>query len=79
MTDVPTLRRCVVAGRVSFVDLRGVVAELIPIWKTVREYVRFTSSPHLKSSTDRVSCVGCFVFSFFLLLGYLVGFLSCSR
>ena len=54
-TDVPSLRRCVVAGRVSFVDLRGVVAEVIPIWKTVREYVRFTGPPHLKSSSDRVS------------------------
>ena len=31
MVDCPILRRCVVAGHVTFHDLRGVVSELLPI------------------------------------------------
>ena len=72
MEDVSVVvRRCVVAGRVSFFDLCGFVTELIPIWKPVREYVRFTGARHLKSSTDMVSLLFfllfLFPFSFFFL------------
>ena len=42
MEDLPDLRRCVIAGKDSFGELRGVVSELISIWETVREYVRYT-------------------------------------
>ena len=65
MEDVSVVvRRCVVAGRVSFFDLCGFVTELIPIWKSVREYVRFTGARHLKSSTDRVSLLFFLLFLF---------------
>ena len=58
MEDVTVVCRCVVAGRVPFADLCGFVTELIPMWKFVKEYVRYTGAQHLKSSTDRVSfCV----------------------
>ena len=62
------MRRCVVARPVPFFDLCGFVTELIPIWKSVKEYVRFTGAQHLKSSTDRVSLLlFFFVFCFFSL------------
>ena len=32
MEDLPELRRCVVAGKVTFDELRGVVTELMSIW-----------------------------------------------
>ena len=66
MEDLPELRRCVVVGQVTFADLRGVVAELVSIWDTVREYVRYTGPRHIKSEVDKVGIVlfqgGCFVF-----------------
>ena len=31
MEDLPDLRRCVITGRVSFEELRGVVSQLISI------------------------------------------------
>ena len=57
MSDVPTLRRFFIAGQVLFADLRGVVTEFIPIWTTIREYVRFTGPQHFKSSIDRVGFI----------------------
>ena len=57
MEDLPELRRCVVAGKVSFDELRGVVTELISIWETVREYVRYTGTRHIKSESDKVGIV----------------------
>ena len=54
MEDLPELRRCVVAGKVAFDELRGVVAELMSIWETVREYVRYTGPRHIKSESDKV-------------------------
>ena len=53
--DLPELRRCVIAGKVSFDGLRGVVSELIAIWETVREYVRYTGPRHIKDESDKVS------------------------
>ena len=52
MEDTPQLRRCVVAGHVVFDDLRCVVRELVSVWDFVRD---FTASPHIQSSTGRVS------------------------
>ena len=55
--DTPQFCRCVVAGHVSFGALRGVVRELISVWDFVRDFVRFTASPHIQShsgSTGRV-------------------------
>ena len=54
MEDVLTLRRCVVSGQVAFKDLRAVASELIPIWKFVREFVRFSGPRHIKCEADRV-------------------------
>ena len=59
MEDLPELRRCVVAGKVTFHELRGVVTELVSIWETVREYVRYTGPRHIKSESDEV---GIFLF-----------------
>ena len=57
MEDLPELRRCVIAGKVSFDELRGVVSELVSIWETVREYVRYTGPRHIKSESDKVCIV----------------------
>ena len=57
MIDLPNLRRCVTVGRVSFDELRGVISELISIWDTVREYVRYTGPRHIKVGSDRVSSI----------------------
>ena len=70
LEDASVLRRCVVAGHVSFCDLRDVAAELISVWNSVREFVRYTGPRHFKSETDMVSIVGsgfylCSVFFFF--------------
>ena len=50
MENVAELRRSVVAGRVTFDELRGVVTDLVSVWDTVREYVRYTGPRHIKSS-----------------------------
>ena len=55
LEDTLVLRRCIVAGRVSFCDLREAAAELIPVWKSVREFVRYTGPRHIKTETDMVS------------------------
>ena len=60
MEDVTVVRRCVVDGQVPFADFCGFVTELIPMWKFVKEYVRYTGARHLESSTDRVSFLCCF-------------------
>ena len=57
MEDLPELRLCVIAGKVSFEELRGVATELISIWETVREYVRNTGSRHIKCESDKVGIV----------------------
>ena len=57
MEDLPEFRRCVIAGKVSFDELRGVVSELVSIWETVREYVRYTDPRHIKSESDKVCIV----------------------
>ena len=53
MEDVVVLRRCVVAGHVSFKHLRAVANELIPIWDSVREFVRFSGPRHVKCEANR--------------------------
>ena len=52
LEDLPELRRCVVAGKVSFNELRGIATELVSIWETVQEYVR-----HIKCESDKVGVV----------------------
>ena len=54
MGDVAVLRRCVVAGHVSFNDLRSVADELIPIWDSVRKFVRCSGPRHVMCEADRV-------------------------
>ena len=60
MEDVVDLRRCVVAGRVAFAELCGVVTNLISIWESVREYVRYTGPVELQTQPERVSSFICF-------------------
>ena len=55
LEDTPVLRRCIIAGLVSFCDLREVAVELVPVWKSVREFVRYTGPRHFKTETDMVS------------------------
>ena len=55
LEDTPVLRRCIIAGRVSFCDLREVAVELVPVWKSVREFVRYTGARYIKTETDMVS------------------------
>ena len=62
LEDLVTLRRSVLVGAVTFVDLRAVIRELRSVWERVREYVRYTGPQHVKSSFDKVQL-------FFLLLG----------
>ena len=72
------LRRCVVAGRVAFCDLRDVAAELIPVWNSVREFIRYTGPRHIKIPIWLVSLVRvftCVVFSF-LSMGRVVHVVS---
>ena len=57
MGDMLQLRQCVVAGKVSFAELRGVVKDLISIWESVRAFVRYTVPRHINSESDRVSFV----------------------
>ena len=35
MEDLPELRRCVIAGKVSFDELRGVVSELVSNFNSI--------------------------------------------
>ena len=64
MEDVVELRRCVIAGRVAFAELCGVVSDLFSVWESVREYVRYTGPVELQTQPERVSffvfldCVG---------------------
>ena len=58
LEDTRVLRRCVVAGRIVFCDLRDVAAELIPVWNSVREFIRYTGPRHIKIEPDMVSIVG---------------------
>ena len=51
---VPNLRRCIVAGRVDFVDLRAVVTDLIAVWSSVQDFVRHTGPRHFKTGAGRV-------------------------
>ena len=64
MEDLPTLRRCVIAGPVSFAELRAVIRELLSVWESVREFVRYTGHRHAKSASDKVIITRfvCFVF-----------------
>ena len=55
MEGAPTLRRCVLAGHVAFVDLRLMVSDLKVNWKIVREFVRFTGPGHSRCEVDKVS------------------------
>ena len=64
MEDVRVLRRWVVAGRVTFDELRGVASDLVSAWDTVREYVRYTGLRHIKSYFDKVGCIRLQFFSF---------------
>ena len=47
LEDTPVLRRCIIAGQVSFCDLREVAVEMIPVWKSVKEFVRYTGPRHI--------------------------------
>ena len=73
MEDVPQLRPCVIAGRVLFGELRGVVKELIVVWNSVREFMRFTGHRHIKSESDRVSLSFPFVFFLFCFFWITIG------
>ena len=63
--SVPNLRRCIVAGRVDFVDLQAVVTDLIAVWSSVQDFVRHTGPRHFKTGAGRVRNSLSF-FSFFL-------------
>ena len=68
LEDASVLRRCVVTGRETRNDLRSVAAELVPVWNSVREFVRYTGPRHINSETNMVSIIGsgffiCAVFS----------------
>ena len=54
MEDVIQLRQCVVAEKVIFSELRGVIVDLHSIWESVREFVRYNGPRHVKSVSDRV-------------------------
>ena len=68
LEDLVTLRRCVLAGAATLVELRAVIRELRSVWGSVRENVRYTGSQHVKSSFDKVQL---FVFILFCLLCFL--------
>ena len=55
MEETPTLRRCVLAGRVTFAHLCVVATELVAHWKFVREFVRFTGPGQARCEVDKVS------------------------
>ena len=55
MEETPTLRRCVLAGRVTFAHLCLVATELVAHWKIVREFVRFTGPGQARCEVDKVS------------------------
>ena len=59
MEDLPTLRRCVVASSAMFPDLRTLIPELLSVWESVHEFVRYTEHRHVKSTSDKViiACV----------------------
>ena len=67
MEDVPALRRCVVAGRVTFAELRSRdVSDLVIVWDRVCAYVRYTGPRHIKSAFDKVRRLHFrFLFAFF--------------
>ena len=54
MEDVVNLRCCVIAGQVSFAELCGVVSDLISVWESVREYVRYTGPAQLQTRPERL-------------------------
>ena len=68
MEDVFQLRQCVAAGKVSSVELRGVIKDLISIWGSVRAFVRYTGPRHIKSESDRISFCIILLISFFFVL-----------
>ena len=53
--SVPSLRRCIVAGRADFADLRDVTSDLIAVWSSVQDFVRHTGPRHFKTGAGRVS------------------------
>ena len=57
MDGAPTLRRCVLAGHVTFADLRQVAADLVASWTIVREFVRYTVHGQSRCEVDKVSCL----------------------
>ena len=54
MDGGPALQRCVLAGHVSFAELRQVVADLVASWTIVREFVRYTAPGHSRCEVDKV-------------------------
>ena len=68
LEDTCVLRRCVVAGRVAFCDMRDVAAELIAVWNSVKEFIRYTGPRHIKIETDMVSIVGSGFYLFSVVL-----------
>ena len=56
LEDVVILRRCEIAGRVTFADLRNVPSELISMLDSVREYVQFTRPRLVKTASAMVDC-----------------------
>ena len=52
------LRRCVIAGQASFTEFCCVVSDLISVWESVREHVRYTGPPQLQTGPERAcTCV----------------------
>ena len=76
MEVVPMLRRCVVAGYVSFQDLRSVMGELLSIWDSVCEFVHFSGPRHIKCEADRVK-IFVSLFSKRLVFRVFSSFLPC--
>ena len=75
--DIPNLRRCVIAGKVSFLELCGVVAVLLGVWESIRKYVRYTRPCHVKTFFDEVIiwCHFSQVVHMFVSLSYQGGWL----
>ena len=63
------VRRCVTVGRVSFNDLRGVVRDLISVWRPVRKIIKDSAPRHIKTEACRVIYFVCLLFWFCRMVG----------
>ena len=72
------LRCCVIAGRVLFDYLRGVMRDLLSVWECVRSFVRYTGPRHIKDETEKVIVLD-IVFHLMILLCVTLTCLVCCR